>query len=396
MSTQELSRDEARRIALAAGGFDRPRPKRVTAATLARSIRRMAVLQLDFVNVLLPAHYLMLYSRLGPYRRELLDELIYVRHELTESWAREAAVIPVEAWPLFEHRRSVYTTARPLFKPFLKQNRAYVQGVLQRVKRRGPLTPSDVPDPKGKSGLRLSGWTYPQAALEHLFGRGELAVASRAPNFARVYDLVERIVPAEHRVRHVSTQAAHRELLRQAAAALGVGDAADLADYWRLSVRDARPRLVELVEEGALREVAIEGAKGVYFLHAKARAPTSLDARCLLAPWDPLIDRRERLRLLFDFDYRNEIFVTAAKRKWGYYVLPFLLGERLVARVDLKADRRGSRLLVQSAHLEKGAKSGPVARALAEELHTLASWISLDDISVESRGSLAKALAAAV
>ncbi len=384
MSTTHLSRDEARRIALAAQGFDQPRPKRVTAGTLARSIRRMAVLQLDFVNVLLPAHYLMLYSRLGPYRRELLDELIYVQHEFTESWAREAAVIPVEAWPLFEHRRAVHATSRPSIKPFLKKNQAYVQGVLQRVKRLGPLLPSDVPDPRAK------------AALAYLFGRGELAVASRAPNFARAYDLVECIVPAKHRKRRVSTEDAHRELLRQAAAALGVGNAADLADYWRLPVRDARPVLVELVEEGELREVGIEGVKGVYLTPAKARAPARVDARCLLAPWDPLIDRRERTHLLFDFDYRNEIFVTAAKRKWGYYVLPFLLCDRLVARVDLKADRPGGRLLVLSAHLEKGAKSGPVARALAEELRTLANWISLEGVAVERKGSLAKALAAAV
>jgi len=244
----------------------------------------MAVLQLDFVNVLLPAHYLMLYSRLGPYRRELLDDLIYVRHEFTESWAREAAVIPVETWPLFEHRRAVHETARPSFEPFLKKNQAYLQSVLQRVKRQGPLMPGDVPDPKGRSG-RLVGWTYPQAALEHLFGRGKLAVASRAPNFARAYDVVERIVPAEHLERRVSTQDAHRELLRQAAAALGVGNAGDLADYWRLPVRDARPRLEELIEEGELREVRIESARGVYFLHAKARAPARLATRCLLAPW---------------------------------------------------------------------------------------------------------------
>ena len=174
----ELSRDEARRIGLAAQGFAEPRPKRVTAATLARTIRRMAVLQLDFVNVLLPAHYLMLYSRLGPYRRELLDELIYVRHEFTESYAREAAVIPVETWPLFEQRRAAHLTSRPSFKPFLESNQAYVQGVLRRVKGRGPLLASDVPDPKGKSGGLVG--SYPHAALEHLFGRGKLAVATRA------------------------------------------------------------------------------------------------------------------------------------------------------------------------------------------------------------------------
>ncbi len=394
MPASDLSRDEARRMALAAQGFGRARPKKVTAAALARTIRQMAVLQLDFVNVLLPAHYLMPYSRLGPYRRELLDELIYERHEFTESWARERAVIPVETWPLFEHRRAVHQ-ARPSVKAFLEENPAYVKSVLQRVKRSGPLRSGDVPDPKGKSGGLMSR-AYPQAALEHLFGLGELGVAARAPNFARAYDRVERIVPGKHLGRRVSTEDAHRELLRQATVALGVGNAADLADYWRLPVRDARPRLMELVEEGQLREVKIKGAKGLYFTHAVARAPGRVNACCLLAPWDPLVDRRERTEVLFDFDYRNEIFVTAAKRKWGYYVLPFLLGDRLVARVDLKADRRGARLLVLSAYIERGARSGPVARALARELHALADWISLGSVSIERKGNLAKALAASI
>ncbi len=166
MPASDLSRDEARRMALAAQGFGRARPKKVTAAALARTIRQMAVLQLDFVNVLLPAHYLMPYSRLGPYRRELLDELIYERHEFTESWARERAVIPVETWPLFEHRRAVHQ-ARPSVKAFLEENQAYVKSVLQRVKRSGPLLSGDVPDPKGKSGRLMSG-SYPGAALYHL------------------------------------------------------------------------------------------------------------------------------------------------------------------------------------------------------------------------------------
>ncbi len=395
MPACDFSRSEARGVALAAQGFARARPKKVTAAALARAIRQMAVLQLDFVNVLLPAHYLMPYSRLGPYRRELLDELIYVRREFTESWAREAAVIPVESWPLLAHRRAAHEATRSAFKPFLKANPDYVKRVLERVKKNGPVSYGDVPDPKGKSG-RLTGWTYPQATLEHLFGRGALGVASREPNFARSYDRIERIVPAKHRERQVSVEDAHRELLRQAALALGVGNAADLADYWRLPVRDARPRLAELVKSGDLREATVEGAKGVYFTDAKTRVPKKVDACCLLAPWDPLIDRRERTAVLFDFDYRNEIFVTAAKRKWGYYVLPFLLGDRLVARVDLKADRAQGRLLVLSAHLEKGAKPAAVARALAKELQTLARWLSLESLVLGRKGNLAKALAAAI
>ena len=179
MSLPELSRDEARSIALVAQGFGAPRPKRVVAGMLARAIRQMAVLQLDFVNVLLPAHYLMLFSRLGPYRRELLDELIYEKCAFTESWAREAAVIPVESWPLFEQRRAAHTTARSPFVPFLNTNKAYLQDVLRRIKRDGPLLAADLPDPKGKSG-RLAGWSYPQAALEHLFGRGARATSSVA------------------------------------------------------------------------------------------------------------------------------------------------------------------------------------------------------------------------
>ena len=183
-------------------------------------------------------------------------------------------------------------------------------------------------------------------------------------------------------------------MLRRASTCLGVANASDIADYWRLPVREARPRLAELVEAGELREVKLEGAKGTYLLPAEVRAPKRIDACCLLAPWDPLIDRRERTDVLFDFDYRNEIFVTKAKRKWGYYVLPFLLGDRLVARVDLKADRAGSRLLVLSAHQENGAKPDAVAPALAKELHALAGWLDLETVSVERSGNLARALAA--
>jgi len=202
----------------------------------------------------------------------------------------------------------------------------------------------------------------------------------------------ERVIPAEHYSRQVKREEAQRELLRLAARSHGVGTASDLADYYRMPVREARPRINELVESAHLREVRVEGWREPAYLHPEARIPRKIEAAALLAPFDPLIWNRERVARLFGFDYRVEIFVPQAKRKWGYYVLPFLLGDRLAARVDLKADRNGRRLRVLAAHLERDAKSREVAEALARELLTLAGWLELDSVSVECRNAFARDL----
>ncbi len=400
MSRGDLSLAEARRIALAAQGFDRARPRRVDARGLARTVRQLGLFQVDFVNVLVPAHYQVPFSRLGPYPRERLDELVYRRREFTEQWAHEASIVPVESWPLLRHRREEFRIRPRDFGTFLERQPAYVEQVLKEVRARGPLTADELPAPPTGASKRMLEWSWHRSVqarvLEAHFARGELGTAERRPNFQRVYDLSERLIPREHHRRRVGRDAAQRELLRQAARAHGVAAAGDLADYWRMPMRDARARLGELVETGELREVRVEGWRQTAYLWPEARLPRRLEASALISPFDPLVWTRERAARLFEFDYRVEIFVPAGRRTWGYYVLPFLHGDRLVARVDLKADRKARRLLVQAAHLEPGAKLGPVASALARELHAWAGWLDLESVRVARKGALARPLAAAV
>jgi uncharacterized protein YcaQ len=400
MPQDHLSLGEVRRIALAAQGFDRPRPNgRVELSHLRRTIRQLGLLQLDYVNVLVPAHYQVPFARLGPYERSLLDDLVYRRREFTEQWAHEASILPVESWPLLRHRMEMHRVRPYGFERFLEENPDYVNRVLDAVRERGPLTADDLPHPDGIS-RRIQGdaWvgTIPRAVLEAHFGRGLLAVAGRSSSFMRSYDLAERVLPSEHHRREVARDEAQRELLRQAARAHGVGTVGDLADYYRMPVREAGQRLRELVAAGELREVQVEGWREPAYLHPEARLPRRLDAAALLSPFDPVVWCRPRVARLFGVDYRIEIYVPQEKRKWGYYVLPFLLGDRLVARVDLKADRAGRRLLVPAAHLESGAEAGAVAAALAAELRKMADWLGLDSVVVGRRGGFARALAAAV
>jgi uncharacterized protein YcaQ len=393
-----LSLAEARRIALAAQGFARPRPRRPGRKDLAALIERLALLQLDFVTSVVPSHYIIPFSRLGPYARPLLDEVAYRSGRFTEAWAHEASIVPMDAWPLLRERREAHRPRPWAFGPMLKKLATYMAGVLDHVREKGAATADDLPSPAGMSRRIPESWygTVPRAALEAHFGAGRLVVRERRPNFSRAFDLPERVVPDEHRERAVDGREAQRELLRRAARALGVGVAADLADYWRMPVKSVRPRIDELVNEGDLVAVRVEGWREPALLHRDARAPRRVDAAALLSPFDPLIWFRPRTRRLFDFDYRMEVFVPAAKRRWGVYVLPFLLGDRLVARVDLKTDRTRRRLRVLAAYLEPREPARSVVPALAAELRTLAAWLGLDGVAVERRGNLARALGAAL
>ena len=399
MPAGDLARDEARRIALAAQGFDRPRPRgRVGAPALRRTIRQLGLLQMDFVNVLVPAHYVVPFSRLGPYDRALLDEVVYRGREFTEQWAHEASILPVETWPLLRHRMEAHRARPRGFDSFMEKNAGYVEQVLADVRARGPLSADDLPGPEGASRRIPGAWigTVPRAVLEAHFGRGLLAVAERRPNFARAFDLAERRLPPHHYARRSTHEESQRELLRLAARAHGVGTVADLADYYRMPVRVARGRLAELVTAGELREVRVEGWPEAAYLHPQAKRPPRIEAAALLSPFDPVVWYRPRTRRLFGFDFRLEIFVPRPKRRWGYYVLPFLLGDRLVARVDLKAERALRRLHVLAAYAEPRVRPGPVAEALATELKAMASWLKLDSIAVGRRGGLARSLAAAL
>lgn len=398
MAAGTLSLPEARRVALAAQGFDRPRPAgRVDVRHVRGTIRRLGLLQIDYVNVVVPSHYQVLYSRLGPYRRAILDDLVHRRREFTEQWAHVASIVPVEQWPLLAYRREAAAErSRPLGRR-LRSDPDYLERMLREVKARGPVCAGDLPGPEG-APRRIGGWwgTIPKVALEAHFAAGRLAVAGRKPDFTRVYDLTERVVPATSRRRRVAPGRARRELLRIAARAHGVGSAADLADYYRMPMSEARRHLAELVAGGELREVAVEGWREPAYLSPTARVPRRIDAAALLSPFDPVVWHRPRGQRLFDFDYRLEIFVPEAKRRWGTYVLPFLMGDRLVARVDARAERRGGILRVPAAFLERGADPDVVAPALAAELRSWSDWLDLGEVRVGRRGSLARALAEAL
>ena len=354
-------------------------------------IGRLGLLQLDFVNVVVPAHYQVLFSRLGPYDRALLDKLAYRRPELTEQWAHEASLVPVELWPHLAHRREDHPPRPWRLDGFLDQHPGYVDSVLAEIDRRGPLAAEDLTVPDGVS-RRLDGssWygTVPRALLENLFGRGLLAVAERRANMARVFDRSERLIPREQHGRSVTREEAQRELVRIAARAHGVATAADLADYFRLRVGEVQPRIAELVESGELRQVTVEGWRGPAYLQREARLPRRVEAASLISPFDPLIWTRKRTERLFEFEYRFEIFIPRDERRWGCYVLPFLQGERLVARVDLKADRPGKRLLVLATHYEDGVDRAELEPALSTELETMAGWLGLEAVCRATEPSL--------
>jgi uncharacterized protein YcaQ len=280
---------------------------------------------------------------------------------------------------------------------FMEKHATYATWVLDEVRARGALVAEEVLEPDGTKGRRGDwwGWTTAKATLEGHFASGALAVAERRKvGFARAYDLAERVIPAEHHSCQLEREDAQRELLRRAARSHGVGTAADLADYYRMGTRDARARIAELVEASELREVRVESWREPAYLHPEAKTPRRIGASTLLSPFDPLVWYRPRTERLFRFEYRIEIYTPKEKRRWGYYVLPFLLGERIVARVDLKADRKAKRLLVLAAHREADTDVNQVAPALAAELRAMAEWLGLEGVSVARKGGLAKALGA--
>ena len=396
--TETLSLPAARRIALAASGFGRSRPDRPAAwPDVRRVLARTQLLQIDSVNVLARAHYLPLFSRLGPYDRALLEDAAWGPRRprrLFEYWAHEASILPVELQPLLRWRmeraeRGEGTWGR--LAAFAATRRPEAEAILRRIEAEGPLAASDL---EGKGSGGWWGWSDAKAAIEWLFWSGRLTTRTRRPSFERVYDLPDRVLPrAVSDLPTPEPADAHRELLRRAARSLGIATAGDLRDYFRLKPADAHPRIAELVEAGELVPVTVRGWTRPAFLHAEARQPRRIAACALLAPFDPLVWERDRTERLFGVRFRIEIYTPAAKRLHGYYVLPFLLGDRLAARVDLKADRAVSTLRVQAAHSEPGGGEGAV-EALAGELGRLAAWLGLHRVTVSDRGDLARPLAA--
>lgn len=402
--TAELGATEARRIALIAQGLAQPRAGAVDAAALHAMARRLGVIQLDSVNVLTRSHYLPAWSRLGAYAPDALDELARTApRALFEYWGHEASLLPVELQPLFRWRMEQAAQKAWSGLRAMQKKRDLLEEILAFIRERGPIGVADleVQTPARARSGGWWGWSETKRALEWLFWSGQITSAGRR-RFERLYDLPERVLPQSVLATPTPSQAdAHRRLVETAARAMGVASEADLRDYFRLPLLDARRAVAELVESGALRKLTVEGWKKPGYLHRDAAVPAAsagLDASrtALLSPFDSLIWTRDRTERLFGMRVRLEIYVPAPKRVHGYYVLPFLLGEQLVARVDLKADREAGALLVQSAHLEEGKHGRPraeVAAALAQELRDLAAWQGLESVRVIKRGGLAMALA---
>ncbi len=357
-------------------------------------LKSLGVLQLDFVNVLTPAHFLVVFSRLGAYERSAFEKFVYTGGEYTEQWAHEASLVPADTWPLFEHRRSAYRMHKRNPLRQLRNRRAYLNAVLEQVRSDGAVTAQDLPQlpvPRRRAG----DWhrSLPRWALEYHFGRGSLAVAGRLPNFQRCYDLPERVLPRAVIDLSVDRAAAERELLRRAARSLGIATLNDLADYYRMSTRNAKPRLRELTEEGTLLQVEVEGWRVPAYLAAGARFPRSIPGASLMSPFDPTLWFRPRVERVFGFHYRIEIYVPAAQRKWGYYVLPFRVGNEIVARVDVKADRAARTLRVLAAYPEPDAAIPACSDALSVELRALAAWLGLEKLHVARHNALTRRLA---
>lgn len=387
---RRITLEQAKRYALAAQGFGEPRPSgKVDVRHYRRLLDRIGVVQLDSVNVFARTHYLPFFSRLGVYDRQHLDRWIWSSGEMFEYWAHMASVVPTTAHPLFRWRMDE-SGIWGGFQKILDENPAYLDVVLDQVRTFGPIQTSDLEDPGKKRGDdSMWNWNDGKMALEYLFVKGTITTAGR-PNFTRLYDLTERVIPANHLTSPTPPGTeAQKDLLMMGAASLGVGTADDIADYYRIRMPVARPLIRELAESGRLIEVEVEGWDRPAYLHPEAKLPRQKMGTALLSPFDNLIFFRDRVERLWDFHYRIEIYTPEPKRIYGYYVLPFMLDGELVGRVDLKTDRQGSALLVRGAFSEPGVDRTAVGRALKTELELVAAWLGLDEVKVSRNGDLA-------
>jgi len=399
----EITSAQARRIALAAQGFGRPAPAQPGQRQVNDLIRRLGVVQIDSVNVVSRTHYLPLFSRLGAYDRGHLESAAWGpgRRVLFEYWGHEASLLPIESQPLLRWRmvRARDGELWTGLARFGRERRDYIDGVLAEIERRGPVTGADfAAGPNAQSSGGKPGWwewSDGKRALEWLFWSGFITTRTRR-GFERVYDITERVLPAAVADAPTPDDAeAQRGLILIAARAMGIATAADLRDYFRLSLQDSRARLAELVEAGALIPVTVRGWSKSAYLHPEARKPRRVEASALLSPFDNLIWFRDRTERLFGVRVRLEIYTPAHKRERGYYVLPFLQDEAITACVDLKANRQVRTLLVQAAWTEPETNADTAAR-LAGELRRMAQWLELDTVVVVGRGDLAPALKAAL
>ena len=404
-----LSLAEARRLAIASQGFGRRRAK-ASIHDIRKLAQQVHLFQIDSVNVLVRAHYVPAFARLGPYPMHTLDTLAYEKRELFEYWGHAACLMPIGLFPLVRYRMHSDVSREYM----QSEHGAYVAQVYEEVAERGPLAAADLSNPGKRSG-NWWGWGSGKAALEYLYSAGLLAIAGRR-RFERLYDLIERVIPPSALEIEIPREQAMKELICKGARACGVGTFVDItgyfyvdgfidrrppAPYWATretgrSKPVARRLVAELVDEGRLIPVHVEGWKEQAYLQPEAKVPRSIEARALLTPFDSLVWERKRIERLFGMKYTIELYTPQPKRTYGYYVCPFLLGDTLVARCDLKADRQRGALLVHAAFLEPGQEPRTVAPALAEELHGMRVWLGLDRTEVGERGDLAAPLRQAV
>jgi len=393
--TRTLSAAQARRIALAAQGFAEARPDAPARRHFRKAADRLGVIQIDSVNVVTRTHYLPAFSRHGAYDRELLHEEAWgKKRSLFEYWGHEASLLPLPMQPLFRWRMQRAEAGDGIWKGiarFARERRDYIDGILAEIEKRGPVTGGDfATGPRGAPGWWS--WSEGKRALEWLFWTGQITTKTRR-GFERVYDLTQRALPDAIVNLPTPTEAdAQRELVRISARAMGIATETDLRDYFRLGVADTKARIAELVEAGELEPVAVKGWGKPAYLAAGTKLPRRIEARALLSPFDNLIWFRDRTERLFGVRVRLEIYTPAHKREHGYYVLPFLEGEAITARVDLKSDRKAGALLVQAAWREPDA-GAETAAALAAELKLMAGWLGLERVEVVGKGDLAEALA---
>jgi uncharacterized protein YcaQ len=401
LRSNTLSTAEARRIALAAQGLARPnREGKANWSRIAKAVDAMQLLQIDSVNVLVRSHYLPVFARVGHYDQASLDQRTFSKRKRAffEYWAHEASLLPLSMhrlmrWSMARAKNS--TGQHRYLARFGKEEHAYVQAVLDHIRSNGAVSVSDLPDPGGRSG-QWWGWSKGKTALEYLFDTGEVTTATRK-GFERIYDLTERVIPAEIlNAPAPNENDAISELIDLSGQALGIATDTDLRDYFRLPVDGFRKALPDVIETGRLIPVKVEGWKAKTFLHADAKLPRRVSTHALLSPFDPIVWERGRTERLFDFRYRIEIYTPQPKRVFGYYVLPFLEGDRLTSRVCLKADRFTGTLRVNTAHAEKGIDKKATAAVLAPELRRMAAWLGLENIEAAERGDLAKPLRAAL
>ena len=380
-----LSIADARKLAVAAQGFDTPRPQtKATQRQVDAIIARLGVVQIDSVNVLVRSQELPLFARLGNHNRNAIPKATEAK-KIFEYWGHEAAHLPVSLHPLFRWKMNAARTGKVThwgLTSFYEENKAFVKRTLKHVEKNGPTTSRVLSTRTEKKGTWWD-WDEAKVALEYLFLTGQLMSRGRGSDFARIYDTPERVLP-----RHIlnaptpSEDNARKQLLVRSAIAQGVATVSDLADYYRQKPAAVRPLIAELVEEGELRAVAVDGWTETAFVHRNAKLSKQLHATALLSPFDSLVWCRPRNERLFNFHYRIEIYTPKEKRKFGYYVLPFMMNGELVGRVDLKGDRGNSTLLVNSVHVEKGVKRSAISDALNTELHTMANWLGLEQVQI--------------